>query len=60
VVLATDPLPPEGNPYLELRRGSSGQIERESLPRLPVKSVITDLLPGAVFKRGSIAIHGLA
>jgi DMSO/TMAO reductase YedYZ molybdopterin-dependent catalytic subunit len=60
VVLARDPLPPEGNTYLELRRGASGQIEREPLPRLPVKSVITDPLAGAVLKHGWIAIHGLA
>jgi len=60
MVLARDPLPPEGNTYLKLQRGASGQIEREALPRLPVKSVITGPLPGAVLRRGPVAIQGLA
>lgn len=60
VVLARDALPPEGNTYQEIRRGSSGQVVREPLPRLPVKSVITDPLPGAVLRRGSVEIQGLA
>lgn len=60
VVVARDPLPPEGNTYLEVRRGASGQVEQEPLPRLPVKSVITGPLPGAVLRRGKAEIHGLA
>ena len=60
VVLAGDPLPAEGNTYLVVRREASGQLDREPLPRLPVKSVITDPLPGAVLRRGSAEIQGLA
>jgi len=60
VVVAREPLPPEGDTYQEIRKMHSGEITRQPLPRLPVKSVITDPLAGAVIKRGVGEIRGLA
>jgi DMSO/TMAO reductase YedYZ molybdopterin-dependent catalytic subunit len=59
-VLTRDPLPPVGNTYQEVRQTASGQVERQPLPRLPVKSAITDPLGGAVLRRGTVQIRGLA
>ena len=60
VVVAREPLPREGDTYQEIRKMTTGEIERQPLPRLPVKSVITDPMAGAVMKRGVVGIRGLA
>jgi DMSO/TMAO reductase YedYZ molybdopterin-dependent catalytic subunit len=60
IVATRDPLPPVGNTYQEIRRTPSGELERQPLPRLPVKSVIIDPLTGAVLRRGAVEIRGLA
>jgi DMSO/TMAO reductase YedYZ molybdopterin-dependent catalytic subunit len=60
LVVARDPLPPEGDTYQEIRQTPSGTVERHPLPRLPVKSVIIDPLAGVVLRRGGVEIRGLA
>jgi len=60
IVLAREPLPPEGGIYQQTRRTPNGELERKPLPRLQVKSVIVDPLPGTVLRRGRAEIHGLA
>lgn len=60
IVVASSPLPPVGNTYLEITKGPSGALEKRPLPRVQVKSVITRPASGAVLPRGAIAIHGLA
>jgi DMSO/TMAO reductase YedYZ molybdopterin-dependent catalytic subunit len=60
IVVATTPLPPEGGTYLESRETSSGEVERQPLPRIQVKSVITSPQQDSVLRRGSVEIRGLA
>jgi len=60
IVAAREPLPPEGGIYQQTRQTPSGELEREPLPRLQVKSVIVDPLPGTVLKRGRVEVRGLA
>lgn len=60
IVAARDPLPAEGGAYQESRQTPSGEVERKPLPRIQVKSVIVDPLPGAVLRQGKAEIRGLA
>ena len=60
IVVASEPLPPEGGTYQRSRQTSSGEIDRQPLPRIQVKSVITDPQMGAVLRRGKAEIRGLA
>ena len=60
IVVAGVPLPSIDNTYLELRRGHTGKIEKRPLPRMQVKSVITDPIDGSVLHRGKVLVHGLA
>ncbi|MGH9326978.1 MAG: molybdopterin-dependent oxidoreductase [Terriglobia bacterium] len=60
ITLVAVPLPPAGNTYQEIWRGSSGSIERKPLPPIQVKSVITKPKNGAVLHRGKLEIGGLA
>lgn len=60
VVLASSPLPPAGNTYLQLREDGSGAVDRQFLPRILVKSVILHPAEGDVLRRGKIQIRGLA
>lgn len=60
IVVAQTPLAPEGNTYLELRKDIAGAAEARSLPRIQVKSVITNLADRAVLHRGRVEVRGLA
>ena len=60
IVVAATPLPPEGGTYLQTRQMPSGELDRQPLPRVQVKSVITDPQQGAVLRRGRAEIRGLA
>ena len=60
VVLGDAPLPPEGGTYQQSRQTSSGEVERQPLPRVQVKSVITEPVAGAVLSRGKSVVRGLA
>lgn len=60
VVLASSPLPPVDNTYLEMRTDASGNLQRQLLPAIQVKSVITEPLSGAVVRRGKTMVRGLA
>ncbi|MGH9449774.1 MAG: molybdopterin-dependent oxidoreductase [Terriglobia bacterium] len=60
ITFAQNPLPPEGNTYLELWRSASGQVERKPLPPVQVKSVITSPASGAILHPGKLRISGLA
>lgn len=60
IVLASDPLPPEGGTYQQTRQMPSGELQRQPLPHMRVKSIITDPQQGAVVQRGSLKLRGLA
>ncbi|HTV57158.1 MAG TPA: molybdopterin-dependent oxidoreductase [Terriglobia bacterium] len=60
IVVATSPLPPVGNTYLEMKRDPSGNLVAQPLPPLRVKSVITAPASGAVVQRGKMLARGLA
>jgi sulfite oxidase len=60
IVVATAPLPPEGGTYLRSRQTASGDVDRQPLPRIQVKSVIIDPREGTVLRRGKAEIRGLA
>jgi DMSO/TMAO reductase YedYZ molybdopterin-dependent catalytic subunit len=60
IVLSPSPLPPVGNTYLQMRTDAAGNLQRQSLPAIQVKSVITEPLSGAVVHRGRIQVRGLA
>ena len=60
IVVATAPLPPKENSYLEMRNKGPGQIDVQPLPRLQVKSVIVEPAEGSVVERGRLRIRGLA
>jgi DMSO/TMAO reductase YedYZ molybdopterin-dependent catalytic subunit len=60
VVAAGEPLPPEGGVYQQTRRTPTGELERKPLPRVQVKSVIVDPLPGTALRRGRAEVRGLA
>ncbi|MGO8789918.1 MAG: molybdopterin-dependent oxidoreductase [Terriglobia bacterium] len=60
IVVAAAPLPPEGGTYMQTRQTASGELDRQPLPRILVKSVITDPKQGAVIHRGSVQVRGLA
>jgi sulfane dehydrogenase subunit SoxC len=60
IVAARDPLPPERGTYQESRQTASGEVERQPLPRIQVKSVIVDPRERTVLRRGKVEIRGLA
>jgi DMSO/TMAO reductase YedYZ molybdopterin-dependent catalytic subunit len=60
MVVATAPLPPEGGTYQQSRTTASGDVDRQELPRVQVKSVIIDPQKGAVLRRGKVDVRGLA
>lgn len=60
IVIATAPLPSEGGTYQQSRQTTAGEIEREPLPRVRVKSVILNPRPGSVLRKGNTEIRGLA
>ena len=60
IVVAAAPLPPEGGTYQQSRKAPSGELDRQPLPRVQVKSVIVDPRKGTVLRRGKLEIRGLA
>jgi DMSO/TMAO reductase YedYZ molybdopterin-dependent catalytic subunit len=60
IVVAAAPLPPEGGTYQQSRQTPSGELDRQPLPRVQVKSVIVDPRQGTVLRRGKVGIRGLA
>jgi sulfite oxidase len=60
IVVAAAPLPSEGGAYQQTRQTLSGELDRQLLPRVQVKSVIVDPGQGAVLRRGRAEIRGLA
>lgn len=60
IVVAAAPLPPEGGTYQQTRQTLSGEVDRQPLPRIQVKSVIVDPGEGAVLQRGRADVRGLA
>jgi DMSO/TMAO reductase YedYZ molybdopterin-dependent catalytic subunit len=60
IAVASAPLPPEGGTYQETRQTLSGELDRQPLPRLQVKSVILEPKQGEVLRRGRTEIVGLA
>jgi DMSO/TMAO reductase YedYZ molybdopterin-dependent catalytic subunit len=60
IVVATNPLPPVRNTYLEMRRNASGSLVAQPLPPVQVKSVMTTPANGAVLRRGKVLARGLA
>jgi DMSO/TMAO reductase YedYZ molybdopterin-dependent catalytic subunit len=60
LVFASEPLPPVGNAYLEIRRDSSGSLSALPLPPVQVKSVMTSPLNGSVIHRGKVQARGVA
>jgi len=60
IVVAAAPLAPEGGTYQQTRQTASGELDRQLLPRVQVKSVIVDPQQGAVLPRGKAEIRGLA
>jgi len=60
IVVAAAPLLPEGGAYQQTRQTHSGELDRQLLPRVQVKSVIVDPRQGAVLRRGRAEIRGLA
>ncbi|MGA2074257.1 MAG: molybdopterin-dependent oxidoreductase, partial [Terriglobia bacterium] len=60
IVVAAAPLPSEGGIYQQSRQTSSGEIEREPLPRVRVKSAILNPRPGSVLRKGKTELRGVA
>jgi DMSO/TMAO reductase YedYZ molybdopterin-dependent catalytic subunit len=60
IVVAATSLPNEGGSYQQSRQTESGEIEREPLPRVRVKSVILNPGPESVLRKGKTEIRGLA
>jgi DMSO/TMAO reductase YedYZ molybdopterin-dependent catalytic subunit len=60
VVLASTPLPPVGNTYLQLIGSPSGKFIRRALPRVQVKSLIISPKPGSVLPIGQVELRGVA
>ncbi len=60
IVVTTVPLPLEGGTYQQTRQTLSGELDRQLLPRVQVKSVIVDPQQGAALRRGRAEIRGLA
>jgi len=59
LVVADAPLPKLDNTYLKMTSQPSG-VQTEPLPRMQVKSIITNPADGAVIQRGMLEVHGLA
>ncbi len=60
MVVSAVPLPSRDGSYQELVQGAEGELSRQPLPRVQVKSVIVDPAEGAVLRPGLTPIHGLA
>jgi DMSO/TMAO reductase YedYZ molybdopterin-dependent catalytic subunit len=60
VVFASTPLPPVGNTYLRVTSGPSGNVIRQPLPRVQVKSLIISPKPQSVLPIGRITLRGVA
>ena len=60
VLVSETPLASNENEYVEVRPTSPGGIVRQPLPRVQVKSVITDPASRSVVHRGSVEVRGLA
>lgn len=60
IVVTAAPLPPEGGTYQQTRQTQSGELDRQLLPRVQVKSVIVDPREETVLRRGRVEIRGLA
>jgi DMSO/TMAO reductase YedYZ molybdopterin-dependent catalytic subunit len=60
ILVSLSPLPNKGNEYLEVRSTNSGDLTRQPLPRIEVKSVITSPAGQAVVRRGNVQLRGLA
>jgi DMSO/TMAO reductase YedYZ molybdopterin-dependent catalytic subunit len=60
IVLASSPLPPVANAYLEVRKDAGGNLQSQPLPQIQVKSVMTEPASGAVLRRGEVRVRGLA
>jgi DMSO/TMAO reductase YedYZ molybdopterin-dependent catalytic subunit len=61
IVVSASPLPPNPkDPYLELRRGLSGEVEARSLPRVQVNSVIVSPANRTVLHPGMVEVRGIA
>ncbi len=60
VVLASSPLPPVANTYLRVLRDPSGNVIRQPLPRVLVKSLIISPKPQSVLPIGQITLRGVA
>jgi DMSO/TMAO reductase YedYZ molybdopterin-dependent catalytic subunit len=60
IVVAIAPLPPEGGTYQQTLKTPFGELDRQPLPRVQVKSVIVDPRIGTVLRRGRMEIRGLA
>jgi DMSO/TMAO reductase YedYZ molybdopterin-dependent catalytic subunit len=60
VVLASTPLPSVGNTYLRVVNGPSGNVIRQPLPRVQVKSLMISPKPESVLPVGQITLRGVA
>lgn len=60
IAVAPDPLPPIDNTYLELTKNEAGELNRQPLPQVQVKSLITHPEDRSVVPRGNIPVGGLA
>ncbi len=59
IVVASSPVQPVPNDYWAELRGPGGQVRRQMLPPIQVKSVFTYPAVGAVLERGSVNARGL-
>ncbi len=60
IAVAEAPLPNRDDTYVEVRTQSPGNIESRPLPRIQVKSLITNPVTNSALHRGKVAVRGLA
>lgn len=60
IAVATAPLPPRDDTYLEVRKDGANGINRQELPRIQLKSVITHPRNRSVVPHGALQVRGLA
>jgi len=60
IELAAAPLPLETDEYAAVIKGHAGATQRQALPAILVKSVITYPVLGQVLHRGTVTLRGLA
>ena len=60
ITVSTSDLPVTGNEYTESTLDPSGQVSRQPLPRVQVKSVIVSPTSGAVLRRGKTEVRAFA